>query len=126
MAPHIYTINIQGLRGKICEILNFLHPNFSHILCMSEHHLDQFELDTVLLGSYTLGASYCRCSMKKGGVCIYVYPDLSYSKIDLSNFSIDQHIEASTILLSNSFEKIYVVLIYRAPSDNFTIFFKKD
>jgi hypothetical protein len=63
--------------------------------------------------------------MKKGCVCIYVYHDLSNSKIDLSNFSIDQHIEASAISLSNSFEKIYIILIYRAASGNFTIFLKK-
>jgi hypothetical protein len=62
--------------------------------------------------------------MKKGGVCIYVYRDLSYSKIDLSNFSIDQRIEASAILLSNSFGNIYILSIYIAPSGNFTLFFK--
>jgi hypothetical protein len=63
--------------------------------------------------------------VKKGGVCIYVYHDFSYSKIDLSNFSIDQHIEASAISLSNCFENMYVVLIYRAPSGSSTIFPKK-
>jgi hypothetical protein len=99
VALHIYHQNIQGLRGKIDEILNFLYPNFPHILCISEHHLDQLELDTVRLGSYTVGASYCRCCMKKGDVCIYVYQDLSYSKIDL------------IILLSNFFEKNDMVLI---------------
>jgi hypothetical protein len=94
-------------------------------MCISEHHLDQLELYTVHLGSYTLGANYCRRSMRKGGVCIYVYQDLSYSKIDLSNLSIDQHIEVSAISLSNSFGKMYIVLIYRAPSGNFSIFSKK-
>jgi hypothetical protein len=93
--------NIQGLRCKIDEILNFLNPDFPHILCLTEHHLNQLELETVHLGNYTLGASYCRCSMEKGGVCIYVHCCLSYSKIHLSNFSIDQHIKVSAILLFN-------------------------
>jgi hypothetical protein len=43
----------------------------------------------------------------------------------MSKFSIDQHTEASAISLSNSFENMYIVLIYRAPSGNFTIFLKK-
>jgi hypothetical protein len=47
--------------------------------------------------------------MKEGGVCIYVRHDLSYSKIDLSNFYIDQHIEVSAILLST--ELLVVILL---------------
>jgi hypothetical protein len=55
-----------------------------------------------------MAASYCRCSMKEGSVCIYVHCDLSYSKTDFSNFSMDQHIEMSAILLSNSYDNIYI------------------
>jgi hypothetical protein len=61
----------------------------------------------------------------EGGVCIYVHCDLSYFKIDLSNFSMDQHIEVSVILLFNSCDKIYILSIYRAPCDNFTVFLEK-
>jgi hypothetical protein len=124
VALQIYHQNIQGLRCKIDEISNFLYPDFPHILCSSDHHLDQLELDTVHLENYILGASYCRRCMKKGGVCIYVYRNLSYFNVDLSKFSIDQHIEACAILLSNSFGNIYILSIYRAPSGNFTLFFK--
>jgi hypothetical protein len=63
--------------------------------------------------------------MEKGGVCIYVYCGLSYSKIDLSNFSVDQHIEVSAILLSNFSDNSYIISIYRAPSGNFTLFLSK-
>jgi hypothetical protein len=91
------------------ELLNFLYSDFPHILCLSEHDLDQLELDTVHLVNYTLAASYCRRSIKKGGVYIYVRCDLSYSKIDLSNFSMDQHTEVSAILLSNSYDNIYIL-----------------
>jgi hypothetical protein len=63
--------------------------------------------------------------VEKGGVCIYVHCGLSYSKIDLSNFSVDQHIEVSAILLSKFSDNIYIMSIYRAPSDNFTLFLSK-
>jgi hypothetical protein len=49
VALQIYQQNIQGLRCKIDEISSFLCPDFPHILCLSEHHLDQLELDTVHL-----------------------------------------------------------------------------
>jgi exonuclease III len=109
----------------ILFIVNFLHADFPHILCLSEHHLNQLELETVCLGNYTLGASYCRHAMKMGGVCIYVHRDLSFSKIDLSSYSIDQHFEASAIFLPNSFDYIYIISVYRAPSGNFTLFLKE-
>jgi hypothetical protein len=64
----IYHQNIQGLRCKTDELLNFLEPNLPHVLCISEHHLNQLELGLIQLDNYTLGASYCRNSLKKGGV----------------------------------------------------------
>jgi hypothetical protein len=106
-------------------LLNFLYPDFPHVLCLPQHHLDQLELDTVHPVNYTLTASYCRHYLKKCGVCIYVQCDLSYSKIDLSNFSMDQHIEVSAILLSNYHDKIYILSIYRAPCGKFTVFLEK-
>jgi hypothetical protein len=65
---------------------------------VSERHLDQLELKIVHLVNYTLGTSYYIKSMKNGRVCIYVYHDLCHSKIDLSSFSLDQHIEALLII----------------------------
>jgi hypothetical protein len=47
------------------------------------------------------------------------------SEIDMSNFSLDQHIEASASL-SNYFQTIDIAIIYRAPSGNFSIFLKKN
>jgi hypothetical protein len=98
-ALQIYHQNIQGLRCKVDEILNFLYPDFPQVICVSEHHLQQAELDILHLGIYTLGASYCRQSIKMGGVCIFVHQDVSFTKIDLGKFCIDQHMEACAILL---------------------------
>ena len=72
MALQIYHQNIQGLHGKIDELLNFLHPEFPHILCLSEHHFNQLELEIVQLGHYTLGASYCR-RFKKTEVFVFMH-----------------------------------------------------
>jgi len=45
-----------------------MFPNLPNILCFSEHHLKQFELDHMNIDNYKLGAVYCRKFLGKGGV----------------------------------------------------------
>jgi hypothetical protein len=52
--------NIRGLRGKTSELLCHLHQDLPHLLCFSEHHLRQSEVDLINIENYTLGAKYCR------------------------------------------------------------------
>ena len=52
--------NIQGLRWKSDEVINSFYPSLPHILCFTEHHLNQHEINLIQIDSYTLGASYCR------------------------------------------------------------------
>ena len=66
----IYHQNVRGLRGKTNELLRQLHPNFPHILCFSEHHINHLELKQTFIDNYKLGVSYCRTLYEKGGVCI--------------------------------------------------------
>ena len=40
----IYHQNVKGLRGKANELLSQLYPNFPHVLCLSEHHMNHLEL----------------------------------------------------------------------------------
>jgi len=63
--------NIQGLRRKSSDVLNFLYPNLSHILCFTEHHLNQHEIELIRIDIYIFDASVCRNSFKIGGVCIF-------------------------------------------------------
>jgi hypothetical protein len=75
--------------------------------------------------NYTLGANYCRYSLKTGGVCIFAHNILSFAGTDLEKFSNDRNIEACAIrLLFNSYN-ICILTIYRAPTGNFTCFIKK-
>jgi hypothetical protein len=40
----IYHQNIQGIKWKTDEILNFISPALPHVLCLSEHHLNRYEI----------------------------------------------------------------------------------
>jgi hypothetical protein len=56
----VFHQNIRGLRNKINELLCSLHPVLPHILCLTEHHMTQLELDHVHIENFKLGAKYCR------------------------------------------------------------------
>ena len=47
----IYHQNIRGLRGKVNELISQLYPSLPHILCLSEHHMADCELQTTNLGT---------------------------------------------------------------------------
>jgi len=40
----IYDQNICGLGSKANDLLISLYPNFTHVLCLTEHHLKQFQI----------------------------------------------------------------------------------
>ena len=79
----VYHQNVRGLRGIVNESLSQLYLTFSHILCLSEHHMNNLELEQTFLDSYKLGASYCRILYEKRGVRIFVQGSLRYDSIDL-------------------------------------------
>jgi hypothetical protein len=75
----IYHQNIRGLNNnKINELETHLPPLFPQILCITEHHLRDFEIGNININHYNLGAFYCRKSHKHGGVQILVHGTLTY------------------------------------------------
>jgi len=78
----IYHQNIQGIKWKSDEILEFFQV-FPRIVCITEHYLNQYKIVQFHIGNYTVGANYCRHSLKKGGVCIFFHNSLSFLGIDL-------------------------------------------
>jgi exonuclease III len=120
----IYHHNIQSIKWKSDDILDFFYTIFHHVVCITEHHLNHYEIVQFHIGNYTPGANYCRHSLKKGGVCVFVHNNLGIVGNDLKKIS-NQDIEACAIrLLYNSYN-ICILTIYRAPTGNFTCFIKK-
>jgi hypothetical protein len=89
---------------------------------MYEHHMNSLEMNIITIDYYELGAVYCRNSFIKGGVCIFVHNSLTYSKINLDKFCIDQIIEICAVKLLSVRRNICIVALYRAPSGNFVQF----
>jgi hypothetical protein len=69
----IYNKNICGLGSKTNDLLVSLQPNLLHILCLTEHHLRQFQRKHITMDDYNLGAEFSTRSFHKGwrSVCLY-------------------------------------------------------
>ena len=63
----IYHQNICGLGSKTNDLLISLYPDLPHILCLTEHHLRQFQLQLITMHNYIIGAEFSRQSFLKGG-----------------------------------------------------------
>jgi hypothetical protein len=65
--------------------LTSMHSNLPHILCLTEHHMKQLELEHIHIENYNLGATYCRKALEKGIVNIFVH-NLKFTKINLEDY----------------------------------------
>jgi hypothetical protein len=76
--------NIRGLTNESDELTNSFVVNHinPHILRVSNHHMGEENLFNITLVGYSIGSSYYyHQNLKKGGLCIFVREDQSYSKI---------------------------------------------
>jgi hypothetical protein len=48
-----------------------------------DHHLKQLELDQINLDDYKLGAAYCKKSLLKGGISVFVHEKYNYLNVEL-------------------------------------------
>jgi hypothetical protein len=50
----VFHQNIRGLRNKTNELISSMHSNLPHILCLTEHHMKQLELEHIHIENYNL------------------------------------------------------------------------
>ena len=93
----IFHQNIRGLCNKIDEFYLLWSSNLPHILCFTEHHLCNEEINSIYINPFNLGAKYYRINRKYGGVSIFVHETISFTSIDLSKFCNDQDIEICAV-----------------------------
>jgi exonuclease III len=102
-----------------------LHTDIPHLICLTEHHLKNYETDVTSISKYKLGANYCRKELKNGGVCIYILETLKFLNIDLQKHCKEQDIEIAAIQIRLNKKNVIIFSIYRAPSGNFDYFLNK-
>ena len=92
------------------------------VVCLTEHHLKDHEIENRSMPYYTLGAKFCRKNMKQGGTCIFVHESLECNLIDLQKYCVEQEIEICAIRMVVATTDIYVISIYRLPTGDFATF----
>jgi hypothetical protein len=80
--------NIRGLTGKRQELFCSFLSDPPHIICLTEHHLKEYEVSNILIDNYVLGARYCRTVYKNGGVCIFIHNSIKFNNILLEKYCI--------------------------------------
>jgi exonuclease III len=121
----IFHQNICGLRHKTNELLCSLYPDLPHIICLTEHHLNSIELNSIVIDNYKLGANYCRKNARNGGMCIFLLNCINFVTLNNEADCFDFDIELCTIKIQSGLSFIYILSVYRAPSGNFTNFIHK-
>jgi hypothetical protein len=101
----VYHQNIRGLKKKISQLSNILHPE--------------------PIEYYKLGGKFCRRQYKNGGVCIYVHESIDYSCIPIHHICKEKDLEICAIKINLSKVKIAIITIYRSPTGDFSYFLKK-
>lgn len=116
--------HITGLRDKNSELLGLILPKLPHVVCLTEHHLREQEIENLSIAHYTLDAKFCRQNLKHGGTGIFVHESLAITNIDLQEFCMEQDIETCAIKINLPTAFIYVICIYTSPTGNFACFIK--
>jgi len=121
----IFHQNIRGIKGKINKFRLQLLTEEPHVICLTEHHLKDHEIEATPISNYNLGVKYCRKILKNGGVCIYIHENLKFTKINLLKHCKEQDIEIVAIKLKLKKGNLIIFSVYRAPSGNFDYFLNK-
>ena len=98
------------------------------MICLTEHHLKNDEIDATPISNYKAGAKYCRKKFKNGGVCIYIQEVLKFTNINLQKHCKEQAIEITAVTLKLNQKKkknVIIFCVYRAPSGDFDYFLNK-
>ena len=118
----IFHQNVCGLSSKKEELLNSLAVHSPHIICLTEHHLSDGELENMPLDQYALGAKFCRKTHKCGGVCILIQDSLHFTNINMNKFSKEKDIEICAVKIHAPSSSIIVLTVYRSPTGDIAYF----
>ena len=69
-------------------------------MCLTEHHLKDYEIDNLPIDHFKLGSKYCRHEFKNGGVCIFIHEDLEFFSISLDKYCKVKDIEVCAVKLN--------------------------
>jgi len=82
-----------------------------HLICLTERHLKDYEIDVTPICNYKLCAKYCGKKFKKGGVCIYIQAALKFTNIKLQEHCKEQNIEIAAVQLKLNEKNVIILCV---------------
>lgn len=119
MLLNIDSINCEKINELQIDIQDYQNLYF---LCFTEINKSPKSIDSVFIDGYKLCSYYCRPTLKKGGVGIWVKNNLSVNCLDLRHFCIERHIEICGIKWQNNNVNYVIITCYRSPAGDLNIF----
>jgi hypothetical protein len=101
----IFHQNIREIQGKINELMISLLNEKPNIICLTEHHLTDYEMDSLYIPKYKLDAGY---GSKNVGVCIFLQEDLNFTTINFQKNCKERDIEIVAIQLKLNGNKVII------------------
>lgn len=110
-------LNIQSLRKKRNQIIRLLEKESPTVLVLTEHWLEDFQLENFVIKDYILVNSYARKLARGGGVLIMVKDNVvDYNVIkNIDVLSMESVLELCTIHIRIKGESFNIIGIYRPP-----------
>ena len=82
------------------ELSNSLFPDYPDIMCLTEHHIKDYETDNLPIDQFKLGSKICRQEFKNGGVYIFIQEDLEFFPITLDKYCKEKDTEVCAVRLN--------------------------
>jgi len=111
----IFHQNICDLNKKE-ELSHSLMEHPVRIICLTEHHLHDGELEGMIFNKYALEGKFCRKAHKGGDV------NLHFTNINMDKYSEERDIEICAIRVYTPSCQTVVVTVYRSPTGDITNF----
>nr|CAI5818685.1 unnamed protein product [Callosobruchus analis] len=80
-------------------------------------------MSCVKIVGYVLTSFYCRSSVGKGGVCIFVRDSLNYKIVNVSKFIVERTAEFCAVEVLP--HKYLIICLYRSPNTNIQVFLEQ-
>lgn len=113
--------NVDRIRNKIERLNHCLHEMKPDIVVISEHGLNETDLNSTRLVNYKLVSAFCRAGIMKGGVAIYkhdrVQNEVKTLNVEQSSIPLICEVSAISIQLSKK-THLHVLGIYRPPNQD--------
>lgn len=106
---------MQCLRNKLLHIEEFLTKTKDvHVLCITEHWLQEYEVETYTFTDFYLASHFCRKTYIHGGVSIYVRKNITSHELTfITSLSVEKTCEITGVCIKKY--NTIILVVYRSP-----------